>query len=59
VPVAGPVEIAERALAHEIAQPRGRQRRKMRVGQMGEGEWRHHKSPVGLPVRESRRTIIS
>ena len=42
VAVAGPVEIAERALAGEIAQPRRRQRRQMRIGQMRQREGRHH-----------------
>ena len=38
VAVAGPVEIAERALAREIAKPRRGQRRQMRVGQMRQRE---------------------
>ena len=40
VAVAGPVEIAERALAREIAQPRRRQRRQMRIRQMRQRECR-------------------
>ena len=38
VAVAGPVEIAERALAREIAKPRRGQRRQMRIGQMRQRE---------------------
>ncbi len=38
VAVAGPVEIAERTLAREIAQPRRGQRRQMRIGQMRQRE---------------------
>ncbi len=38
VAVARPVDVAERALARELDQPRLRQRRQMRVGQMGERE---------------------
>ncbi|MGY3361090.1 hypothetical protein ACVWZK_007753 [Bradyrhizobium sp. GM0.4] len=41
VTVARPVDIAERALAGELDQPRLRQRRQMRVGQMGEREGSH------------------
>ena len=50
VPVAGPVEIAEPALAGEIAQPRRWQRRKMRVGQMRQRERGHQLRPPGSPV---------
>ena len=50
VAVAGPVEIAERALAGEIADTRRRQRRQMRIGQMRQREGVHHSRPVALPV---------
>jgi hypothetical protein len=45
--IARPVEIAERALAREIAQPRRGQRRQMRIGQMGQGKCRHHSLSAG------------
>jgi hypothetical protein len=41
VAVARPVDVAERTLARELDQPRLRQRRQMRVGQMGEREGGH------------------
>jgi hypothetical protein len=50
VTVACPVEIAERAFSREVAQPRRRQRRQMRIGQMCKPECRHYSDPVGLPV---------
>jgi hypothetical protein len=31
----------------------------MRIGQMGQGECRHHTLPIGLPARNSRRTVTS
>ena len=58
VAVAGPVEVAERALAGEIAKPRRRQRRQMRIGQMGQRECGHQRHPTGLPARKAS-TIIS
>jgi hypothetical protein len=56
--VAFPVEIAERALAGEVGKPQAWQRRKMRIGQMGERECRHQPHPLLLPVRWRRCTII-
>ena len=50
VAVAGPVEIAKRALADEIAHPRRGQRRQMRIGQMRQREGIRHSRPVALPV---------
>jgi len=46
VAVAGPVEIAERTLAGEIAKPRRRHGRQMRIGQMRQRKCRHQKSPA-------------
>ena len=57
--IARPIEIAERALAGEFAQPQARQRRKMRIGQMGQHEGGHQIDPIGLQKRVSRRRIIS
>jgi hypothetical protein len=57
--IARPVEIAERAFAGEFAKPRHGQRRKMRIGQMGQRECRHYLHPLLLPVRWRRGTIIS
>jgi hypothetical protein len=54
VTVARPVQIAEGALAGEIAQPRRRQRRQMRIRQMCEAERRHHAIPSGLSVKTGR-----
>ena len=48
--VAGPVEIAERTLAGEIADTRRGQRWQMRIGQMRQREGIRHSRPVALPV---------
>ena len=52
LPVALPVEIAERAFAREIAQAARRQRRQMRIGQMGQRECRHHGGSAGYCARK-------
>ena len=46
VPVARPVEIAERAFSREIAQPRRGHWRQMRIGQMGQRKCRHQPGPL-------------
>ena len=51
VAVARPVEIAERALAGEIAKPWCGQGRQMRIGQVRQCECRHHMHPLPWPVR--------
>ena len=50
VAVAGPVEVAERALAREIAKPRRGQRRQMRIGQMRQREGIGHSRSAALAV---------
>jgi len=63
VDVAVDVDQAPRVHAHgqpqATVQPRRRQRRKMRVRQMGQRECRHHIDPVGLPARRNPCAIIS
>src|ERR1022692_767875 len=53
------LKIAERALAQEIGKPRRRQRRKMRIRQVGQGECRHHMLPAGRYAGLSHGTVIS
>ena len=48
--IAGPVEIAERALSGQLGKPRRRQWRKMRIGQMGQRKGRHRLRPSRIPV---------
>jgi hypothetical protein len=64
VPVARPVEVAERALAQELAELRSGQGRQMRIGQMRQREGGHHTTPAGLfpadlSARRRQCTIIS
>ena len=55
VAVACPVEVTERTLAGEIAKPRRRQGRQMRIRQMRQRECRHQNLPPSIGKRAALR----
>jgi hypothetical protein len=59
VPVARPVQIAERALSGELGKPGSRQGCQMRIGQMRQRIGCHHTEPTGLSARCRQSAIMS
>src|SRR5581483_3446567 len=56
--VAPPVDVAGDPLVHKLAQARPRQRRQMRIGQVGEGEHRLRSCPASCRASTSLRDTL-